>query len=79
MGSFVIERRWVSTPSSTLKHPRPLSFPSHKTAQVVCAKENNEPVCVLLLLSICVYYVTYIESNGIYNTIKVLIVGHIYG
>lgn len=46
--------------------------------QVVCAKENNEPVCdILVLLAICVYYVRYIERNGIYNSIMVLIVGHI--
>lgn len=66
-------------PSS--KHPLPLSFPSHKTIeQVVYAEANNEPVCgILLLLSMCIYYVRYIKSNGIYNTIMVLIVGHIYG
>lgn len=80
MGIFLIAKRWVTAPSPSLKHPLALSFPSHKTIQVVCAKENNELVCgILLLLSIRVYYVRYIESSGIYNTIMVLIVGHIYG
>lgn len=80
MGIFLAEKRWVSTPSPSPKHSLPISLISHKTAQVVYAKENNEPVRgILLLLSIRVYYVRYIESNGIYNAIMVLIVGHIYG
>lgn len=57
----------------------PLFFLSCKAIQVVYTKENNEPVCGILLLSICVYYVSYIESNGIYNTVMVVIVGCIYG
>lgn len=66
-----------SSPSP--KCPLPFSSPPCSTIQqVVCAKENNEPVCgILVLLAICVYYVRYIERNGIYNSIMVLIVGHI--
>lgn len=73
----------MSCPPPGLLH-QPLnvlfSSSSHSAIQqVLCAKENNEPVCaVLLRLAICVYCVRYIESNWIYNTIMVLIVGHIY-
>lgn len=66
-----------SAPSPTPKCPLFLLF--SQAIQVLCAKENNEPVCgVLLRLAICVHCVRYIESNWIYNTIMVLIVGPIY-
>lgn len=84
MGIFLIEKRWVNCPSLVLLHhslnalfpfPPLLAAPYSKC---VCAKENNEPVRgILVLLAICVYYVRYIERNGIYNSIMVLIVGHI--
>lgn len=67
-----------------LQHPlnNLFPFPSLLTnlSQIVCGKENNEPVCgILLLFSLHVYYVRYIERNGIFNTVMVLIVGPIYG